>query len=351
MLAASPAINDRADRSTTCAPSTETKNARRIAPLDFTKGILVMIMILYHWLNYFVNGHDWIYKYLRFLPISFTFISGFLVSQIYLSKYERVDLRIPKRLFLRGVKLLAIVALLNLAPRLVHLKGFRMRVNDGSLTDFAYDYLTGAHPIAFSVLVPIAYLLILSAGLFFIAKHWRHAYHVTCLVLVLSAIACEVAHVNAGYVQTMSIGMLGVSIGHISINQIDRLLIYSKLLFATYVSYLFAIWMWDDSYVLQVVGVCVTLLVIYWCGTQIVERYDRGSIPILLGQYSLFSYIIQIVILQILRSSLRTVAGSLEVSLIAFLACIVCTIVSVKALDSWRRRSSPINSVYKAVFS
>src|SRR4051794_18609125 len=70
--------------------------AKRIDALDFTKGILVLIMVLYHWLNYFVTGHDWIYKYLRFLPISFVFISGFLISQVYLSKYKRADLTIPK---------------------------------------------------------------------------------------------------------------------------------------------------------------------------------------------------------------------------------------------------------------
>ena len=59
------------DRAVGRAQGAEAVKAKRIDALDFTKGILVLIMVLYHWLNYFVTGHDWIYKYLRFLPISF----------------------------------------------------------------------------------------------------------------------------------------------------------------------------------------------------------------------------------------------------------------------------------------
>ena len=38
------------------------KNAR-LAALDFTKGMLVLIMVLYHWINYFFAGQD--NRYLR----------------------------------------------------------------------------------------------------------------------------------------------------------------------------------------------------------------------------------------------------------------------------------------------
>lgn len=344
-------VSDGVGSSTPHAGSAEVKKTQRIAALDFTKGILVLVMVLYHWLNYFVTGHDWVYKYLRFLPISFTFITGFLISQVYLSKYERIDLKVPKRLFIRGLKLLAIVAVLNLAPRMVPSQILRMRASDWSFNTFAWDYLTGAHAIAFSVLVPIGYLLILCSGIFLVSKHWKNAYHVTCLVLVLGAMACEVGKINGGYVQTVSIGMLGVSIGHISMDRINRLLIHGSLIFLAYVGYLFAIMIWNDSYVLQVIGVCVTLLFIYWCGTLIIERHGSGKIAILLGQYSLFSYIIQIVILQILRSGLRAFTTGISASIVAFLTCIGCTILSVVVLDSSRRRAPAINMLYKAVFS
>src|SRR4029077_598346 len=52
---------------------------KRIPALDFTRGTLVLIMVLYHWLNYFVTADGTIYKYLRFLTPSFIFITGFLI--------------------------------------------------------------------------------------------------------------------------------------------------------------------------------------------------------------------------------------------------------------------------------
>src|ERR1700726_2047192 len=64
------------------------KKQARISALDFTKGALVLIMVLYHWLNYFVASDGFFYRYLRFLTPSFIFIAGFLISNVYLSRYQ-----------------------------------------------------------------------------------------------------------------------------------------------------------------------------------------------------------------------------------------------------------------------
>lgn len=48
----------------------------RIPALDFTKGALVLTMVLYHWLNYFVGVTGYYYRYLHFLTPSFIFITG-----------------------------------------------------------------------------------------------------------------------------------------------------------------------------------------------------------------------------------------------------------------------------------
>ena len=55
--------------------------------LDFTKGVLVLLMILYHWINYFVGISGPVYTYLRFIPPSFIFIAGFLIANVYPTKY------------------------------------------------------------------------------------------------------------------------------------------------------------------------------------------------------------------------------------------------------------------------
>ena len=282
------------------SPSVDTgkaapKKSKRIAALDFTKGALVLVMVLYHWMNYFVIGHDSIYKYLRFLPTSFTFITGFLVSHVYLSKYERSSTQIPRRLVVRGLKLLAIAAFLNFVPSVAHFSAFQMKAGGRSLAEFAWAYLAGTRPVAFSVLVPIAYLLILSAGLFFISKRYARTYQVASLVLVGCAEACELWGRDSGYLQIISIGMLGISVGYISVDRINKLMQHSLAIFLVYLAYLGVISVWNDSYLLQIVGVFLNLIVIYWVGTQSVETHASGRIVILLGQYSLFAYIAQIV--------------------------------------------------------
>ena len=75
----------------------------------------MLIMVLYHWLNYFVSPSGAWYKYLRFLTPSFIFITGFFISNIYLPKYKATDSRLPKRLLSRGLKLVAIFVSLNAA--------------------------------------------------------------------------------------------------------------------------------------------------------------------------------------------------------------------------------------------
>src|ERR1700734_281432 len=96
-------------------PTTSSPKPQRISALDFTKGALVLIMVLYHWINYFIGPQWEYYQYLRFLTPSFIFITGFMISHVYLSKYDAADPRLPKRLFTRGLKLLGIFVVLNVA--------------------------------------------------------------------------------------------------------------------------------------------------------------------------------------------------------------------------------------------
>src|SRR5882762_4894676 len=87
----------------------------RVPAIDFTKGALVLVMVLYHWLNYFIATEGDFYRYLRFVTPSFIFITGFLISNVYLSKYEISDWQLPKRLIQRGLKLLGVFIFLNMA--------------------------------------------------------------------------------------------------------------------------------------------------------------------------------------------------------------------------------------------
>ncbi len=279
------------------------KKSKRIPALDFTKGALVLIMVLYHWMNYFVTADGSVYKYLRFLTPSFIFITGFLISQVYLSKFQTSGSPVPRRLLVRGLKLLAIVFCLNLGQGTARIKTFESQVGNWPLGKIALAYLSGIAPIAFSILIPIAYLLILSAGLMLVSRRYRNIFHISCAVFVICALVAELKGIKTGYLQLFSIGMLGISVGYIPMDRINRLVRRPVVLFVSYLAYLCAITVWDDSYTTQIVGVCLSLAILYWIGGD-GEPGRIRQVFILLGQYSLFGYIVQIVILQILRRSL-----------------------------------------------
>src|SRR5690348_5413104 len=80
---------------TVVAPSLPVSNppvaSVRDTALDFTKGLLVLFMVLYHWANYFLGFNfgpeGKYYDYLRFLTPGFIFITGFMISYVLLQRY------------------------------------------------------------------------------------------------------------------------------------------------------------------------------------------------------------------------------------------------------------------------
>jgi peptidoglycan/LPS O-acetylase OafA/YrhL len=327
------------------------RKIKRIAALDFTKGALVLVMVVYHWLNYFVMSDGSVYKYLRFLTPSFTFITGFLISQVYLSKYSASGRNVTTRLTVRGIKLLAIALCLNLAIGAAGLKSLSTRASAGPSGNTTTAYLIGTAPVAFSVLVPIAYLLIFSAGLLSFSQDFRYIYHAACVVFIGWAFFLQLEGISCGYLQLFSIGLLGVSVGYVPIERINRLTEKPLTIFVAYLAYLLAITLYDDIYPLQIVGVCLSLVIIYSIGIRSAETTRIGGIAVQLGQYSLFGYIVQILILQVLRRSLSLFGLGNAVSVFAFVICLACTILSVEALDRARNKSAGLNKVYTAVFS
>lgn len=323
---------------------------RRIFELDATKGILVLTMVLYHWMNYFVAVDPSVYRYLRFLTPSFIFITGFLISYVYLRRSIASSRNIPARLLVRGLKLLAIVLVLNIVPALLAARGFQSRAGDTTIRDLILGCFLGTKAIAFSVLVPIAYLLIASGALLRIFQRYPMTFHVLSAITLSCALTLASIGIDSSYLQLFSIGALGISIGHFPIDRLNRAVKHKILLLTAYAAYLWAITVWNATYPLQIVGVCLSVALIYafagWCG----ESNYAGRTAIALGQYSLFGYIIQIVILQILHKALRFEPDSDGLIGLAFVVCIVGTITSVKIVNWSRLKYRSVNTIYSAIF-
>jgi peptidoglycan/LPS O-acetylase OafA/YrhL len=326
------------------------QKSKRVPALDFTKGALVLIMVLYHWMNYFVRADGDVYKYLRFLTPSFIFIAGFLISQVYLSKKSSSRPNIRARLLIRGLKLLAVVACLNIGLIMVLVRDNGTDGRFSSIAHMVTGFILGTAPVSFSVLIPIAYLLIMAGILLPVFRRYPFVFHVACAFFLACALLLNSVGISNGYLEIFSIGTLGISIGRFSMEHVNRFVQRPIAMVLAYLLYLGAITVWNVIYPLQIVGVCLSVSLIYLLGVAYSEANYTGKVVVLLGQYSLFGYIAQIVILQLLRRGLHPLGSSLSVIASAFVGCLICTTLSVVLLDRIRPKARPIDRVYTAVF-
>ena len=314
----------------------------------------MLIMVLYHWINYFCGGQD--QRYLRFLTPSFIFISGFIISNVYFTKYGILDLQLPKRLIQRGLKILGVFVLLNVTRNFLVAGRFQEQVwSTRSLIDI---YLLGsgvgggqAKAVAFFILIPIGYLLILSAVLAVVSRFYRYTFHAVCCFFLLGVGISNYEGFEIPNLNLLAIGLLGVIAGYFPIGKINAVVTHPYLLAAAYLAYLGAISYWNVVYPLQIIGVYLSLMILYLLGQQGGEPGKiRGSI-ILLGKYSLLGYIAQIAILQLLRLGLNHVDSEVLVLGLSFALAFALTIISVEVVDRMRADSRTMDRLYRAVFA
>ena len=331
---------------------------QRIAALDFTKGALVLLMVLYHWINYFI-GPQWpYYFYLRFLTPSFIFISGFVITHVYLSKYDPADVRLPKRLLVRGLKLLVIFAALNVGRSVVlpMLSSGSPVADPLALKNILAVYVTGNLPnttklVSFSILVPIAYLLMFSAALMVPMRRHRYTFHVACAFLLALISSLAYFGITSENLEFVTVGMLGALVGFMPISAINNIGKHPFSLAVAYVLYIIAITIWNVPFPLLIVGVFLSVGLIYWIGAHEGAARRIRNETILLGKYSLFGYISQIVILQLLHAGLRRFSLGIPVLAISFLAAFALTVISVEVVDRARATATSVDKLYKVVFA
>lgn len=332
--------------------------ATRLAALDFTKGMLVLLMVLYHWLNYFVSDQGEFYRYLRFVTPSFIFITGFLISNIYLSKYDLNNTGLTKRLAQRGLKLMAVFVVLNLIIRYLVRQSYNGQAIGGewSWRNLSAIYLSGNTTVgtgkvaAFYILVPISYLLLVAAALLAISRY-KYVFLYATVVFLSSVFGLEGYGIQIPNLELLTIGLLGITVGYLPLGRLNALAGYPYAIFMAYVANVVAITMWNAIYPLQIVGVCMNVLVIYLWGNAGGDTGGWRKPVILLGKYSLIGYIAQIVVLQILYKGLHALELGAVWRVVCFFATISLTILTVQILHQLRGRSTVLDGLYRAIFA
>lgn len=334
-------------------------NLSRDTAIDFTKGVLVLSMVLYHWLNYFFGPHGQYYDYLRFLTPSFIFITGFMISQIQLRRYENSNQSLPKRLFARGLKLLAMFIALN---AFVQAALSRIQVPSlwwKSLRGFSWAAFVvgssrtpdGQKSVIFEILVPIAYLLVVSAGLVALTGRVRSASYCSLGVLIGAVVLVRLADIENMCLDLLMIGVLGVVIGFASSEQMALVVSRPYILIMLYCLFLVVITIWRVPLPLEIASVILTTALLYTAGSRLATSGTAQRVTILLGKYSLLGYIAQIAILQGLRRLPWLSQNGIGAALGALLLGVLLTVATVEVVDIARQRSRITNNLYRLVFA
>lgn len=332
--------------------------AGRLWELDFTKGFLVLVMVLYHWWDVFVSPFGPIFTYLRFLTPSFICISGFIVSGVYFAKYGANRSAMARRLVVRGLKLLGVFVALNVGRIAVSDLWLHLPIGRLDPRTLLGIWLTGdgigagnEKVAAFSILVPIGYLLLVLAPLVLVKRSGRKPIAVALAVCWVGVIGLGLMGAFSDTLELVAIGLLGGVLGAIPTNRIGRFVAKGWLaIIAAYAAYTMAISYWGVPYILQVVGVPLSLLLIYALAR--LARNWRPSNPIaFFGRYSLLGYIIQIAAIQVLAHVWARRGLGLAGLAATFAAAAIITYVAVWLADRLRAASPFMDRLYRAVFA
>ena len=324
----------------------------RIDALDMTKGVLVVAMVVYHSFNYSTD-YTLGFKYLPFLPTSFILITGFLISRLYFTPEAAHDASVYQRLLLRGFRLLFVFTILNVLTQLV---GRRKAVATPQGLSYLFDnwyeiyVIGGGHYAAFSILLPIAYLLLLAPLLILLYR--AHP----ILVLVVAIAFAVFSTINGGQEEPsfnltlVTAGLIGVIVGRVPDSALSLLRRYWYVSVIAYAGYIIFAHLFGQSRFDQLLNAFLALVAIFSiCAAVGGGLFGRELVVV--GRYSLLAYIFQIALLQVLTR----LFGRLEPFTISFflqmLGVGMLMILLAEGLQRARSRGAWIDGSYRAIFA
>lgn len=325
--------------------------ADRDDALDITKGILVVLMVVYHSLNYSTQ-YFLAFRYMAFLPPTFIIITGFLLTRIYATRRVR-NSGVNLRLFSRGGKLFLLFVAINLGAqsvRSVHDQGQSLGVRS-FIVHWPDTFLVGSsRHAAFEILLPIAYLLLLAPALLWLDRLHRWILPVFTAVVIIFCNLMDRTGIPLPNLYFLSAGLIGMLLGRIAWASLEHLRRYIFVPILAYAIYAVVTHYIGQSFLLQLPGSVIALAAIYGSALWIAEARWPTPWFTRLGHYSLLAYIVQIAILQVLAQ----VFGRPEPFSTPFYALLVGTLIltalSAKITHWMRARLRAADYMYKAVF-
>jgi fucose 4-O-acetylase-like acetyltransferase len=325
---------------------TEPKRARDEA-LDWVKGALVVLMVVYHSLNYSPYTHV-AFDYIAFLPPSFIFVAGFLLTNSYLARYDLKDWRLHQRLVMRGAKLILLFTALNVGLYFIALGPAAVEQFAGNVRSI---YLaTGGRVASFSILTSIGYLLLLAPLLLMIASMNRWVLPALALVLFIFCSVVEWRGSVSYHLALISAGIVGTAFGLLPLERVTGFARKWFIVVPLYCLYRTGSYFIGEPYAMQLTGVVTGLLVLYSLALTLSLKRQIYRQIVLLGRYSLLGYIIQLGIIQVIVR----VFGPFDTPLAVLILAVVTLAATwaVTLLIHWLRpKARFVDLTYKAAFA
>lgn len=323
----------------------------RNVPLDFIKGFLVIGMIIYHAVNYFALDLWPLLVYIKFVSGGFIFISGYTVATFYAAKWAADPLGIASRLSLRGLKLVALFTIINLAVSALSIRNFTtIQFGLEQFANRAFDiFIIGSGKyVAFEILLPIGYLLLLSPIVLWLQK-WRM---ILIGLLVLIVASTLFLHWHLNNVALLLVGAAGMMVGlflpperiacrrHLLVSVPALLLVVAALPWLR---------LSLSGYILYIVVVCKCVADL---SLLLPARWPARRMILFCGEYVLFCYLTQILILQVI---FRLAWPHRESPVLVVALIVVVTgflmLLAARAMASARQRFSSVDRAYRFVFA
>lgn len=331
--------------------------ANRYYIIDFVKGFLVVTMVVYHTMNYFLSGYHIIYAYVNYVVQAFIFYSGFMCGTIYLKKFIENKKLVYIRLTTRGIKLILLFFTLNIIIHSLLKRNFNNQdLGLSLLYNNFYDIIFSGNPIArFSILLPIAYLLIISAPLINLFK----LRYLTYPLLFISFCIMSVYDIRLSFnVSCVLIGIGGLFTGFIS-KIVERglnsklikgiLLMLLLLYLLILVPHGIDIRNYIVVYFLYINLIIANLYLLY---TYLEPNNFITKIIIKFGQYSLLLYLAQIFFLQLTKRILNIRFSSLGIEhFLIFVLINILLVFCCYLTDYLRNKFTFIDKSYQFIFS
>ena len=334
---------------------TSTHSPQRDASFDAVKGMLVLLMVVYHVLSITTNAGFEGFRYLRFVSGSFIFISGFVAVRFMWDRFSQAPVKTSRRLVGRGVKVLLIFTALNLA---IHASGFGNAAKeqlgiDGFARHAAALYVAGDGRLSsFLILLPIGYLLILAP--LYLAMAMRNPRLVPA-GLLLACLAIGIGNTSPSAVtEFLLIGGCGLCLG----TPVWAHRVFAPIRLPAFVillSLALALWLagrYGSPLALYIVGVVVVLKFVIDAVRLAPPAAWWFRNVVLIGQYSLMAYVAQIALIQLAFKAAGSPRAEPGLTTLVFIVIVVAAcLLGCLAMQRLRRRAPLVDRAYRMVFA